>query len=281
MSKIRIMSVAVFVLMLAPIAAAAQISPANRSQQSESTAGTVASSSAGSIVVETEANEFVLFVIDRQTARPTAIPRGSRVTVTSRPGSGAGDPRIATRITVDSTADTRVGAAGAPGGAGQPPSSVIPPEVRRLERQIERQVRRFGVGVRGGIALDPELVAIGAHARVGPFFSDNLLFRPNVEFAYGEVTALFAVNLEAVYQLPITPRQGRWSAYMGAGPTFAFVDQSFAADDDGRDIDFDNFGLDAGFSILAGVEYPNGAFIELKGTAYSVPNVRLLVGFSF
>ena len=68
---------------------------------------------------------------------------------------------------------------------------------------------------------------------------------------------------------------------MGAGPSFTFVDRGFSADDDGRDIDFDDFSLDGGLSALAGVEYPSGVFIELKGTAYTVPNIRLVVGFTF
>ena len=44
------------------------------------------------------------------------------------------------------------------------------------------------------------------------------LFRPNAEFAFGELTDMVALNLEGAYRLPISFRHGRWSAYVGAGP---------------------------------------------------------------
>ena len=34
----------------------------------------------------------------------------------------------------------------------------IPPAMRRMERDIERSARRYGLGVRAGAALDPELL---------------------------------------------------------------------------------------------------------------------------
>jgi hypothetical protein len=74
---------------------------------------------------------------------------------------------------------------------GRESSTVVPQEVRRTERSIEREARRFQVGVRQRVALDP------------------VYFRPNVEFAYGEVTALFGLNLQAIYRLPINSRRGR------------------------------------------------------------------------
>jgi hypothetical protein len=54
------------------------------------------------------------------------------------------------------------------------------------------------------MALDPELVLIGVQAQVGPLFNPNVFLRPNAEFAFGEVTALFALNMEAIYQLPVS-----------------------------------------------------------------------------
>lgn len=278
----RTVSAIIVVLLsgLSPVAAAAQTGAGTtRGQASETVSGIVASIGAGSLVVETDVNEFVVFRLERDTDRPATIARGSRVTVVSRAGIDASDTRIAMRVTVmPRTPDAQAAPAG-PEGA-EPVRPAVPAEVRRIERQIERQAKRFGVGVRGGVALDPELVTVGVHARVGPFFTDNLSFRPNVEFAFGEVTGLFAINLEAVYQLPAT-RQGRWTPYLGGGPSFTFIDRGFATNENGREIDFDEFTLDGGFSVLAGVEYPNGAFIELKGTAYTIPNIRLLVGFTF
>jgi hypothetical protein len=70
--------------------------------------------------------------------------------------------------------------------------------------------------VRAGAALDPELFMFGVHTQIGPIFSRNVFFRPNAEFAFAEVTDLIALNLEAIYRLPITARGKTWSAYFGA-----------------------------------------------------------------
>ena len=123
---------------------------------------------------------------------------------------------------------------------------------------------------------------IGAHARLGPFFSRNLSFRPNVEFGFGEVTKLFAINLEGIYRLPLTEPRSRWSIYVGAGPNLTFMHRNFeeaAAGENG--IDFGEFKFNAGLNILTGVEFRNGMFFEIKATAYTGPHLRLLVGYTF
>lgn len=65
--------------------------------------------------------------------------------------------------------------------------------VGEVVRELQRQA---SLGVRGGMALDPELIIIGGHAEFPPVL-DALVFRPNFEFGIGEVTALYAVNFEA------------------------------------------------------------------------------------
>jgi len=161
--------------------------------------------------------------------------------------------------------------------------AAVPPEVRRIERDIERQVRRYQLGVRAGVALDPELVLVGVQAQVGPFFNRDVYFRPNVEFGFGEVTALFAINPEVIYRLPISSRQGRWSAYVGVGPGFNFLHQNFDRNEDGKRIDFGDFHSDVGLNVLGGIRYRSGMFMELKTTVYSDPSptLRLIVGYNF
>jgi hypothetical protein len=84
---------------------------------------------------------------------------------------------------------------------------------------IERAVKRFRVGVEGGIGLDPEMIMIGAHGSFGPFFHRNVSFRPGFEFGFGEVTTEFAVNLEVLFRMNDgAPR--RWTPYFGVGPNF-------------------------------------------------------------
>jgi hypothetical protein len=155
--------------------------------------------------------------------------------------------------------------------------------VRQVERDIERQARRFQVGVRGGVALDPELIVIGLQSQVGPFFDPDLYLRPSVEFGYGEVTALFALNLEAIYRLPINARQGRWSTYVGVGPGFNFLHQNFEKNSGGKRIDFGEFHSDTGLNILGGVRFRRGTFVELKTSVYSDPSptLRLVFGYNF
>ena len=141
---------------------------------------------------------------------------------------------------------------------GATPTQAAPPPkaVRDLEKDISiGDARRWRLGVRAGAALDPELFLFGVHTQVGPIFSRNVFFRPSAEFAFGEVTDLIALNLEAIYRLPISARGRTWSAYFGAGPALTFLHQSFErAQGQGRDIDFGNFDYDTGFNLLAGIQ---------------------------
>jgi hypothetical protein len=257
---------------LAVVAALILASPPASAQDETTVTGTVLSLSRNTLTLRTEAGRVELFVLERSTRRPAKLVAGSEVRITSSPGDDPGI-RVASDITLLDAASSDRSTA---------PGAVVPPEVRRVERQIERQVRRYQAGVRAGVALDPELVLIGVHAQVGPFFNSDVYFRPNVEFALGEVTALFALNPEVIYRLPISSRQGRWSAYVGAGPGINFLHQSFKGDNGDR-IDFGDFRSDVGLNILGGIRHRSGMFTELKTTVYSDPSptLRLIVGYNF
>ena len=245
------------------------MSPPASAQDETTVTGTVASSSRNTVTVRSATGQFQLFVFDRSTRKPATFAVGSQVRVISSPGDEPG-VRVASEITVLE--------------ASNPASEVVPPQVRRTERDIEREVRRFQLGVRAGVALDPELVLIGAQMQVGPFFNSDVFFRPNVEFAYGEVTALFALNPEVIYRLPISSRQGRWSTYVGVGPGFNFVHQNFqTVNGTGSRIDFSDFHSDVGLNILGGVRFRSGMFTELKTSVYSDPSptFRLIIGYNF
>lgn len=247
----------------------------NSSLESDETTitGTVVSSSRNTITVRTEGGQYQVFVLDGGTVRPATIPAGSRVRVIST-SSGEAGVRSASNVVIAGTAP-----------AGQQDvitgSNEVPPAVRNVEREIERQVRRFQVGVRGGMALDPELVTAGVHAQFNSGFSRNIFIRPSVEFGWGEVTTLFALNLEGIYRLPISPRGGRWAAYMGVGPGFTFLHQDFERGD--RNIDFGEFHSDVGLNILGGIQYRSGMFFELRTSVYArpAPTLRFLVGYNF
>ena len=250
------------------------VTPPAMAQDETTITGTVASSSRNTLTVRNGNGQYQLFLVDRNTRKPATLPQGSGVRVTSTSSDEPG-VRLASQIT-----------AVEPSAANQSTAdiTVVPPEIRRVERDIERQARRFQLGVRAGVALDPELVLIGAQVLIGPFFSQDVFFRPNVEFAYGEVTALFALNPEVIYRLPMSSRQGRWSTYVGVGPGFNFVHQNFErVDGTGKRIDFGDFHSDVGLNILGGIRYRGGMFAELKTSVYSDPSptLRLMVGYNF
>jgi hypothetical protein len=130
--------------------------------------------------------------------------------------------------------------------------------------------------------MDPELILVGVHARFGPFFTRNLSFRPNVEYGWGEITKLFALNLEGAYRLPITARGGRWSAYAGGGPSLVFRHENFERfTGEDEEFDFGDFDFDTGLNIFMGMEFRNGMFFELKTTVYTSPHLRVIMGFNF
>ena len=173
--------------------------------------------------------------------------------------------------------------------APQQPPSNVPPEVKEAESAVEGAVKRFRIGVFGGVALDPELIEFGAHAAFGPFFNENIEFRPGFDIGVGEVTTQFGINLDVLYILPGSTRATRWSPYVGAGPNFGLSHQGFeaeaeageeGADEDGR-FDFSDTEFEAGLNFIVGMRSQRGVFFEMRATAYGVSAIRLLAGFNF
>jgi hypothetical protein len=232
--------------------------------------GSVASTSRDTLVVRTDDGQFQLFTYSRGAIRPRSLPPGARVRVTAGPADENGT-RAASNVTVLS-----------PGGGGDKGAQAapVPEKVRDIEGDIRRESRRWRLGVRGGAAFDPELFTFGIQSQMGPIFHPRVLFRPSAEFAFGEVTDLVALNLEAVYRFSASSRRGNWTPYLGAGPALIFIHQNFEA---GRDIDFGNFDYETGFNILAGMQSRRGTFVELKTSLYSgpAPKLRLIIGYTF
>lgn len=263
---------------LSPMAAMSQETTTSSQRENENTIeGTVVSSSRETLVVRTENNQFQLFVFDRYTTKPRSLPTGTRVSVMSGPAEEAGT-RLASTVTTLEAAPKEQGA------TVPQKAAPVPPAVRDLEQDIKRQARRWRLGVRAGAALDPELILFGVHSQIGPIFRRDVFFRPNAEFAFGEVTDLIALNLEGIYRLPVVSRRAAWSAYIGAGPAFTFLHQNFERQaGEGRTIDFGDFDFDTGFNILTGVQFRRGTFFEVKGSVYSrpAPTLRFIFGYNF
>jgi hypothetical protein len=87
-------------------------------------------------------NQFQLFVFNNNMVRPKGAHPGSRIRVESSATDETG-VRLAPRVTVLETAATT--ASGPTQGMAPPPK-----EIRDVEREIERQARRWQLGVRIG-----------------------------------------------------------------------------------------------------------------------------------
>ncbi len=79
-----------------------------------------------------------------------------------------------------------------------------------MQREIERQARRWQLGVSLGAGLDPELFLIGVQSAIVPIFNRDFYLHPSVDFAFGELTETVVINLEGAYRSPVTFRHGRW-----------------------------------------------------------------------
>ena len=168
--------------------------------------------------------------------------------------------------------------------------SNVPAAAQNAADDVEDAARRFRLGVRAGVGLDPELINFGAHAMLGPIFSPNFTFRPGIEFGVGEITTMFGVNLDVLYTLPGATAQTRWLPYFGGGPNFGLSHRGFDTDDednvDSEDdtrnrFDFSDTDFNGGFNFIVGARNRGGTFFELNATAYGVSNIKLLAGFNF
>ena len=254
-----------------------QSNSSSQSQDHGTLEGTVVASNRTSFVVRSDDNQFHVFTVDRDTNKPRTLAVGSQVRVDSDQDDETG-ARHATNVSVTDQAQ-----GSGPSGARNRNAAPIPPQVRNVENDIRREARRWRIGARTGVALDPELVMFGIHSQMGPVFSRNVYFRPNAEFAWGEITDMVALNLEGVYRFQHA-RRGAWSPYLGGGPSLNFIHQSFSTSaSQKRDISFGNFDYETGFNILMGFENRHGTFFEVKTSLYSqpAPVLRLVLGKNF
>jgi hypothetical protein len=249
------------------------ISPA-MAQISNAVNGAVVNSGRNSITVRTPDNQFIVFTFARGVTKPKTIPVGAQVRVISNFTSEQG-VRQATDIMI-----VPGGTAGTPTAENAP---TVPPEIGRVERDIERTSRHYQIGLSAGVGLDPELILIGATGQFGPIFSPDLYFRPGVEFGFGEVTTMVSLNPEVVYRLPLTARTGAWTTYVGGGPGFNFIHQGFKMTNSGSSVSFHALHDDATLNILGGIQHRGGMFTELKTSVYAqtAPVVSLVIGYHF
>ena len=184
--------------------------------------------------------------------------------------------------------------------AQQPPGQTTPVPVglqqsaaqagQQAAQDARRTARRWGIGVHGGVGIDPEIIDVGAHGTLGPVFNPNVSFRPGLEIGAGEITTFLGINLDMVYAFP-GEGTNEWYPYIGAGPTFGLSHRGFSTEDedhvdtegnnDRNRFDFSDTDFNGGMNFVVGMRKSSGIFFEMKATAWGVSNIRLVAGFNF
>jgi hypothetical protein len=124
-------------------------------------------------------------------------------------------------------------------------------------------------GIRGGVAIDPDLVYFGGHFETSPLI-DRLHFRPNLEVGIGDDLILTSINMEFVYKFP---SRSSWLLYAGGGPAINIYSYDTGGDDDTD--------TEGGLNLLVGAENRGGLFFEFKIGVVESPDIKFGVGFTF
>lgn len=230
--------------------------------------GTVVSTTRHTLVVRTDDDRYHLWTFENAATRPVTLKPGARVLV-----DGSAPDETGTQV----AENIAVMQPGSESASGQRAPAPPPPQVSRVSNQIESEARRWNVGGRLGVGFSPEIFIFGVQSEIGPFFSPHLLFRPNAEFGFGELTDMFSLNLEAAYRLNTTWHRA-WNPYVGMGPSINFIHQGASS----GNTSFSNFSYKTGFNVFLGAQKRN-MFAEMKTSLWSgkAPVLRLMVGLVF
>jgi hypothetical protein len=124
------------------------------------------------------------------------------------------------------------------------------------------------LGVRAGASVNPDQFYFGGHVET-PAIVDRVHLRPNLEIGLGDDLTLIAVNIEAVYKVPL--RRSPWVVYGGGGPAINYYNFDNNRGSDTR----------GGFNFVGGLEHDRGLFFEVKVGAWDSPDLKFGVGYNF
>jgi len=169
--------------------------------------------------------------------------------------------------------------------AAAPQAVALSAAQQQITAGVPGAVKRFGVGLFGGVGVSPILIEVGANGTFGPIFTEKLAFRPGIELGWGEVTTNFGFNLDLIYLLG-DEQPGKWRMYAGGGANFALSHEAFQTEvtDEDTDttsrFDFSDTDFETGLNIIFGASRGH-VFTEVHATAWGAHNVRLLAGYRF
>jgi hypothetical protein len=233
--------------------------------------GTVISTTEHTLVIRSDDNQYHLFTYDARTVPKETVKPGVHVRVNGSAPDGNGTQVAESVALIQPASDSA--------NSGTAPQAAAPaPQVNKVSKEIEHEARLWHVGGRIGFGFSPELFMFGPQAQFGPFFNEHLVFRPDVEFGFGELTDMYAVNAEAAYFFNPTRHYGNWAPYFGMGPSFNFINQSASS----GDTSFSNFNYKTGFNVFVGGQ-KHKTFVEMKTALWSgkAPVLRLFIGYNF
>ena len=130
-----------------------------------------------------------------------------------------------------------------------------------------------GVGVRGGVTIDPDQAHVGLHIDAGNFH-EKVRFQPSFEVGFGSDVITAAINVDALYLF----NPGAVQPYAGGGLGIVIFD--FERDDrPGRP----GTGVEAGLNLLGGMEWGEGNkyMLEARVGIGDIPDFKLTIGINF
>jgi hypothetical protein len=142
-----------------------------------------------------------------------------------------------------------------------------------------------GVGFRGwgprfGASADADQALVGAQFDLGEFIP-NLRWQPSFELGFGDNKTSFYGNFMVSYYFPV---KAAVTPYAGAQATIWLFDEDdpHHTNNDGFD---DGFNAEIGLYAVGGIEtkFQGGTrfLAEIQAGVGDVPNVRMLVGWTF
>jgi len=132
-----------------------------------------------------------------------------------------------------------------------------------------------GVGIRGGVSVDPDQIILGGHLNLGQFMND-LYFMPNLTLGLGDDLTIVAVSPDVAYAFPV-PDIG--ALYVGGLFTLQWIKSDI---EEHSGVDADDTDMEVGIHVIGGLildSFP--MFFEANVGIDDAPDLKAVVGYTF